>query len=136
MAARITHILDASALIAYFKAETGNEKLASILADERNTLAMHGASLCEVYHCYLRSDGPCEAEEAWQKATEILGVVERLDAQFIKRVAHWKVNYNLPLGDAFAAAAAEENACALVTTDHNDFDEVQAQGALQIVWLR
>jgi predicted nucleic acid-binding protein len=136
MAAKPTHIVDASALIAYFKEEVGHENFAAILADEENVLAIHATNLCEVYYAYLRSDGPERAEEAWQKATAILGVMEKLDAQFIKRVGRWKVDYNLPLGDAFAAASAEENTCALITTDRNDFAEVEAAGALQIVWLR
>jgi predicted nucleic acid-binding protein len=131
-----THIVDASALIAYFKEEAGHEKFRTILADEQNILAIHATNLCEVYYGYLRGDGPDKAEEAWQKATAILGVIETLDAQFIKRVGRWKVNHNLGLGDAFAAATAEENACALVTTDRNDFGAIETAGALQIIWLR
>lgn len=136
MAAKPTHIVDASALIAYFKQEAGHENFSSLLADEQNILTIHATNLCEVYYGYLRSDGPNQAEEAWQKATAILGVIERLDAQFIKRVGRWKVDHNLGLGDAFAAATAEENACPLVTTDRNDFGAIEAAGALQIVWLR
>lgn len=136
MALRPTHIVDASALIAYFKGEDGHEKFSALLGDEQNSLVIHATNLCEVYYGYLRADGPEKAEEAWQKATTILGVVDTLDAQFIKRVGRWKVNYNLGLGDAFAAATAEDNACALVTTDHNDFGAIEAAGALQIVWLR
>lgn len=136
MTAKPTHIVDASALIAYFKSEAGHEKFAELLRDERNVLAMHAVNLCEVYYSYLRSDGLERGEEAWAKADEILGVLEKIDAQFMKRVGSWKVNHNLPLGDAFAAATAEENGCPLVTTDHNDFRAVEEAGALQIVWLR
>jgi predicted nucleic acid-binding protein len=136
MTAKPTHIVDASALIAYFKSENGHEKFAELLRDERNILAMHAVNLCEVYYNYLRSDGLERGEEAWAKADEILGVLEKVDGQFMKRVGRWKVNHNLPLGDAFAAATAEENGCPLVTTDHNDFRAVEEVGALQIVWLR
>lgn len=136
MAAKPTHIVDASALIAYLKGEVGHEDFAAILADEENVLAIHATNLCEVYYGYLRSDSLERAEEAWDKATAIMGVIERMDTQFIKRVGRWKVDYNLPLGDAFAAAAAEENACALITTDQNDFAAVEAAGAIEIVWLR
>ena len=136
MASKPTHIADASALIAYFKQEAGHENFSSLLADEQNILAIHATNLCEVYYGYLRSDGPDKAEDAWQKATAILGVIEKLDAQFIKRVGRWKVDHNLGLADAFAAATAEENACALVTTDRNDFAAIEAAGALRIVWLR
>lgn len=136
MAVKPTHIVDASALIAYFKSEEGHEKFADLLRDERNVLAMHTVNLCEVYYNYLRSDGLEKAEDAWAKANEILRILETVDLQFMKRVGRWKVDHNLPLGDAFAAATAEENGCPLVTTDHNDFRGVEESGALQIVWLR
>jgi len=136
MPAKPTHIVDASALIAYFKEEPGHENFRALLADEQNVLAIHATNLCEVYYGYLRADGVDKAEEAWQKASAILGVIEILDAQFIKRVGRWKVDHNLGLGDAFAAATAEDNACALVTTDRNDFGAIETAGALQIIWLR
>jgi len=136
MAVRLTQIVDASALIAYFKEEAGHEKFAELLADEENVLAIHATNLCEVYYGYLRSDGGGRADEAWQRATEILGVIETFDPQFMKRVGRWKVSYRLGLGDAFAAATAEENACPLVTTDRNDFGAIEAASALEIVWLR
>ena len=136
MAAKHTHIVDASALIAYFKAEEGHEKFADLLRDDRTALAIHAVNLCEVYYVYLRSDGPDKAEEAWMKANEILAVIEDLDSQFIKRVGRWKVDHALGFADAFAAATAEENACPLVTTDRNDFGRLEQTGVLQIVWLR
>ncbi len=133
---RPTHIVDASALIAYLKGEDGQDRFAELLRDERNVLAMHSANLCEVYYDYLRSDGPERAEEAWAKGSEVLGIVERADPQFMKRVGRMKVDYNLGFADAFAAATAEEHACPLVTTDHNDFERVEQAGVVQIVWLR
>jgi PIN domain nuclease of toxin-antitoxin system len=136
MAAKLTHAVDASALIAYFKEEEGHEKFAELLADEENMLAIHATNLCEVYYGYLRSDGLDRAEEAWERATQILGVIESFDAQFMKRVGRWKVDYGLGLADSFAAATAEENACPLVTTDRNDFGAIEIAGALQVFWLR
>lgn len=60
----ITHVVDASALIAYFKEEPGHERFAKLLADEENVLAIHIVNLCEVYYAYYRSDGQSRAEEA------------------------------------------------------------------------
>jgi predicted nucleic acid-binding protein len=136
MAAKPTHIVDACALIAYFKEEEGHERLAELLADEENVLAIHATNLCEVYYGYLRCDGADRADEAWERAVEILGVIETLDLQFMKRVGRWKVNYTLGLADAFAAATAEASACPLITTDHTDFASIEAAGALEIAWLR
>jgi PIN domain nuclease of toxin-antitoxin system len=65
MASQPTHIVDASALIAYFKQEAGHENFSSLLADEQNVLAIHATNLCEVYYGYLRADGLEKAEDAW-----------------------------------------------------------------------
>lgn len=136
MSRKLTHIVDASALIAYFKNEAGHENFTSILKDEENFLAIHATNLCEVYYGYLRSDGIAIADQALELANSFLGILNILNEQFIKRVGRWKVDYNLSLGDAFAAASAEENACALLTTDRNDFSKIEEDGALAICWLR
>lgn len=131
-----THIVDTSAVIAYLKGEEGHERFAELLMDDRNSLTIHMVNMCEIYYNYLRADGVERAEEAWAAADRILGVVDKIDVQFVKRVGRWKVDYTMSLGDAFAAACAEEFGCPLVTTDHGHFDPVQVAGGLEIVWLR
>lgn len=135
MSAAITHIVDASALIAYFKGEQGHERVSSLLVDERNNLAIHAVNLCEVYYGYLRSDGSEKANEAWERATKLLGVLETIDGGFIKRVGRWKVNPGLGLGDSFVAACAEEHAAILVTADP-DFEPVQQGGLVRVEFIR
>ncbi len=136
MPAVITHVFDASALIAYFKGEEGHERVAALLADERNNLAIHPINLCEVYYGYLRSDGLEKANDAWERATKLLGVLWTLDEDLIKRAGRWKAKAGLGLGDAFVAAFAEENAAILVTADHTDFDPVQQAGLIRVEFIR
>ena len=132
----ITHVVDASALIAYFKGEQGHERVATLLMDERNNLAIHVVNLCEVYYGYLRSDGLQKASEAWERATKLLGLLKTIDEDFIKRVARWKVDSGLGFGDSFLAACAEENAAMLLTADHGDFDCVQQTGLIRVDFIR
>ena len=131
-----THILDAAAVIAYLKGELGQEVVAALIANESNRLAIHSVNLCEVYYGYFRSDGIDVATDAWSKATAFLAVIERADEEFIKRVGRWKAEHLSGLADSFAAATAEEYGCPLVTTDHGDFDPVEAAGVLTLVWVR
>lgn len=135
MPAKPTHIIDASALIAYFNGEDGHDRFAQLLSDEQNVLAMHATNLCEVYYGYLRADGLERAEKAWEEAIRVVQILKELDDGFVKRVARWKVEYGLDLADAHAAAAAEEHACELVTTD-SDFDAANGAGALRVLKLR
>src|SRR5579864_7648625 len=130
MAARPTHIVDACAGIAYLKAEAGHTSLTNILADGRNSVAMHAVNLCEVYYDFLRSDGQGAADTAHGTLTAVLTVLNDTGDGFLKRVARWKVGHVcaghvLGIADAFAAATAEEYACPLVTVDHRDFDPVE-----------
>jgi predicted nucleic acid-binding protein len=136
VAAAITHIVDASALIAYLKGEPGHERLPNLLLDERNSLAIHAVNLCEVYYGYLRSDGLVQANEAWDRASKLFGILATMNEDFVKRVGRWKVQANLGLGDSFLAASAEEHAAILLTADHTDFDRIQQAGLLQIEFIR
>ncbi len=133
MALQPTHIVDTSALIAYFKGEQGHEVFAELLRDEANVLAMHAVNLCEVYYSYYRSDGFDRAEDAWAKAVSIVAVVSDMSEHFVKRIGRWKVDHALGLGDATVAATAEEYGCPLVTADHDDFDEIDQAGAADCV---
>ena len=135
----ITHVVDASALIAYFKGEPGHGHLPNLLLDERNILAIHAVNLCEVYYGYLKSDGLTQANEAWDRSSKLLGILEIMSEGFVKRVARWKVHRKDPpfsLGDSFAAASAEEHAAILLTADHGDFDAVQQAGLIRIEFIR
>jgi uncharacterized protein with PIN domain len=136
MPLRPTHVLDTSAVVAYLKGEQGADVFAGILAQDQNVLAIHAVNLCEMYYNYLRDDGLDVAEEAWRKTTSFATVIERGDEPFIKRVGRWKGLEGLGLGDAFAAATAEEYGVPLVATDHDDFDPIEAKGLLRIIWLR
>jgi predicted nucleic acid-binding protein len=136
VAAKPTHVVDACALIAYLKGEQGNERLAELLADEENTLAIHILNLCEVYCCYYRTDGPAQAQIAWDNSARILQIFSGTDEAFVKLAARWKVEQGLPMLDAVAAATAEKHACPIVTTDHNHFDPIVAAGLITVEFLR
>lgn len=76
MAAKPTHIVDASALIAYFKGEAGHERFAELLRDEGNIPAIHIVNLCEVY--YGVRMGRCGLRRLGQRRTRFLGFSRRL----------------------------------------------------------
>ncbi len=136
MPAAVTHIVDASALIAYFKGEQGHDLVAARLMDDRNNLAIHAVNLCEVYYGYLRADGPQKANVAWDKTAGLMGILETIGEDFMKRVARWKVDAGLGLGDAFVAACAEENAAIVLTADHTDFDPIQQAALICVEFIR
>ena len=136
MPVKCTHIADTSALIAYLKGEDGHDKFAALLMEDCNVIGIHATTLCDLYYHYLRLDGLESAEEARAKVTEILGVIEDMDADFLRRVARWKADYELPFSYAFAAATAEQYGCCVVTIDRDGYKGILTTGTLQITCLR
>ena len=57
-------VLDASAVIAYLKEESGAEVVEDYLARDGHTFFMHALNLCEVYYDFLRASDECSAEGA------------------------------------------------------------------------
>jgi predicted nucleic acid-binding protein len=132
-----THCLDACAVIAYLRNETGAEILKEMIEEPTTFLAMHVCNLGEVYYDFFRSDGLSAATTAWTH-TLALPLTLRRDADdtFIQRVGIIKVEERISFADAFALALAERLNIPLLTTDHHEFDAVERKGHFRLLWLR
>ena len=134
---KITHVLDACALILYLRQESGYERFVELLKQEGNYFAMHIINLGELYYFFYRSDGETNAREAWSKTSEMpIQIVDSISESFVRRVGRWKATQRISYADAFALATAEEHGVSLVTTDHHDFDSIESTGLLRFCWLR
>jgi len=134
---RITHVLDASALIVFLREETGYERFVELLKQDESYFAMHIVNIGELYYVFWRSDGENKAEETWSKTTEMpIRIVNSLNESFVKRVGRWKVTQRISYADAFALATAEEHGVSLVTTNHREFDPIERAGLLKFYWLK
>jgi hypothetical protein len=98
-----THCLDACAVIAYLRNETGAEVLKEMIERPTTFLVMHVCNLGEVYYDFFRDDGLTAAQTAWTK-TLALPLTLRRDADdaFIQRVGVMKVEERISFADAFA----------------------------------
>lgn len=135
--AQVTYMLDACALIAYFRGEEGGERLVSLVEDEAHGLAIHAVNFGEVYYDFLRAGGEEKARELWVRALLLPMEIRRdLDDEFVQRVGAWKVRYSISYADAFALALAEREGVPLITTDHHEFDIIEADGTVDFFWLR
>jgi predicted nucleic acid-binding protein len=124
-----THCLDACAVIAYLRAESGADILQSIIEQPRTLLAMYICNLGEVYYDFLRADGAEAAQTAWASILDLpLELRRDVDDAFIKRVGTFKVGERVSFVDAFALALTERLQVPLVTTDHHEFDPVERRG--------
>ncbi|HEY7711135.1 MAG TPA: PIN domain-containing protein [Candidatus Entotheonella sp.] len=132
-----THCLDAYAVIAYLRHETGADVLNEIIEQPTSLLAMHVCNLGEVYYDLFRSDGLAVAQMAWSNTLALPFELRRdSDDEFIQRVGIIKVEERVCFADAFALALAERLNLPLITTDHHEFDAVEQKGHFRFVWLR
>jgi predicted nucleic acid-binding protein len=132
-----THCLDACAVIAYLRNESGAEVLKEIIEHPQSFLAMHICNLGEVYYDFFRDDGREAAQTAWAKTLEMPLILRRdADDIFIQRVGVIKVEERVSFADAFALALTERLNVPLVTTDHHEFDPIAQQGRFRFLWLR
>ncbi len=88
MEIEVADILDAKAMIAYLRDESGADVVEQVLLDKNTRVFAHSINLCEVYYDTIRFSN----EDATEKAIKNLsdsGVIERpdFDRAFWKEVA-------------------------------------------------
>ncbi len=133
----MTVILDACAMIAYLRDEEGAEMVESALLE--NDCVAHALNLYEVYKdCLYRGEEHSIADQMIDDLASIgLVLREDMDSVLWKNAAALKYSIrNIAIPDCFALALTERLQGVLYTTDHNEFDPVNAQGTHSITFIR
>ncbi|HEV2197694.1 MAG TPA: type II toxin-antitoxin system VapC family toxin [Candidatus Acidoferrum sp.] len=127
-------VLDASALMTFFEARPGADKVEEVIrlaVDGKRQLLMSVVSWGEVYYSTWRTRGPGVA----RKIIEDIGQfpIELVDANLTLThiAAELRANYKLHYTDCFAAALAAQRKASLLTSD-SDFSQVEKK--LDILW--
>src|SRR6059058_3884891 len=119
--------LDASAMLAYIKRETGWEQVAALLASASDTCYAHAVNLCEVYYQTFLKAGRTTARGA------IAGLLahgvlarEDMDQPFWEDVGNIIAQVraapglSMSLADAIGIALARRLGCEFVTADRKE----------------
>ena len=134
------YILDACALIAYLKKETGYEIVLHFFdrADDGEiSLFMHKVNLLEVYYGFYHDDGSEYAESVLVDSLSLpITYIDDLEIQFFKEAGRLKATYDISFADSFALALASVREEPLITADHHDFDAVEQKEAIRFSWIR
>jgi len=133
-------VLDACALIAYFKREEGWEVVGNLIekaALGELRLTMSKYNLLEVYYGFYRDDG---RDKAWEILQDALGLPIRIaeelsDAVFLE-AGRLKATYGLSLADAVALGLASTTGEPLVSSDHHEFSVIEQVEDIAIHWYR
>lgn len=130
-------VLDASAMLAYLKNETGADVVESLRLDADSTCLAHAVNLCEVFYTVRRRDGDADAQVAM---TTLLGVVllrDDLDQGFWLEAGRIKSEHpHVGLGDCCCAVLAQRVNGEAVTGDHPDFEPFHHAGRCVVKFIR
>ena len=131
-----TAVLDAHALLAFFRGEDAGVPVKDLLhkaATADRPLHLTEVNYAEVKYMLLKKDGA----EAWNQAEDVLKSLP-LEFHPVTRpladtAADFKARFKISLADAFAAALAKEKKAELVTGDP-EFKALEKE--IKLVWLK
>lgn len=133
------YVLDACALIAYFSDEAGAEVVEDLLelaAQERIQCFVAAVNVYELFYDCLKRD----AATARQLVDDIyslpITVVEALDRTLMQNAGAFKVAYRVSLADSVALGLASQLNAQLVSSDHHEFDQIEADEKARMFWIR
>ena len=131
------YILDACALIAVLADEPGVELIEPLFHSADVEIVMNKLNLLEVYYNIYRSSGAKAADGVLDEIgrSQIQVLSEMTDAVF-KEAGRLKAAYRISLADAVALAEASVTGGSLVTSDHHEFDPIQATENISFFWVR
>ena len=134
------YILDACALISYFKGEEGFEVMLQLFnraLENEISLSMHKINLLEVYYGFYRDDGKAKAEAVLSDVSSLpVFITEDLGFSIFREAGRLKALYDISFADSFALALASISGEQLITADHHDFEPIEHKEAIRFSWIR
>ena len=135
-----SYILDACALIAYFKKEPGSDIVLQFFEQaniEHISLFMHRVNLLEVYYGFYRDDGRRKAEAVLKDSLSLpIMFVDDLEERLFREAGRLKAAYDISFADSFALSLASILKEPLITADHHDFEKIEHKETIKFSWIR
>lgn len=126
-------VLDAYALLAYLKKESGWPRVKELLTSKDSEVLMNSFNLGEVFYILARERGLRAAEQFMGVVLPGLPItIVENDTDRVIEAARLKATASLSFADCFAAATAVREGAALVTGDP-EFKKLGKQ--LKIDWI-
>ncbi len=128
------YILDASAIIAFFRDESG----ADIVEDYLNKESyVHRINLCEVAYFLLRNgiDKEKVKQTIQELETSLSGVYEDFDEGICLLASEIKYRCKVSIADAILTATAKKHGCIIVTADRMDFQKISQAGFYKDIYF-
>ncbi|MDR3304739.1 MAG: type II toxin-antitoxin system VapC family toxin [Clostridiales Family XIII bacterium] len=136
------YVLDSCALIAYLSNEDGAGVVKGLLdrtVSETGEIAisMNKINLLEVYYDIYRRFGEDAAENMVSKVqSSSIEIIHEISDHVFKMAGKLKSSRRISLADSIALAEAHSAGASIVTCDHHEFDDVEADGDISFLWIR
>jgi PIN domain nuclease of toxin-antitoxin system len=134
------YVLDACALIALLLNEDGADKVAHAYreADSGNAkLIMNAINLLEVYYDFYRAYGKTTADDMIVHVeASAVNIIAEIDKTLLSEAGRLKAIHKISLADSLALAQAKVSEGLLLTSDHHEFDVIEAKEPVRFLWIR
>ena len=134
------YVLDACALIAYLNNEEGAEKIERILIQSFNkevNVYIHINNLFEVHYDTVKRGAIKNILEFFELIHDLpVEIVKQSTNELLDMACLFKCNYRVSFADSFALGLSKTRNAQLITSDHHEFDIIERDNGLNILWLR
>jgi predicted nucleic acid-binding protein len=130
-----TKVLDAYAILAFLKDETGADAIHALLLQAEQakiSLAMSVVNLGEVWYAIARATSPAKADRYIQEIQAMAIDIVEADWLLTRQAAAFKANGNISYADCYAAALTKDRKAELITGDR-EFKALE--GEINIAWI-
>jgi PIN domain nuclease of toxin-antitoxin system len=134
------YVLDACAVIAFINDEEGAEIIEKILlgaVKKENKVIINKINLLEIYYNFSREYDNETLKEAYRRIISLpMEINDLLSDELFYEAARFKATYRISLADSIALAEASVRKAELLTSDHHEFDIVEANEKIRFRWFR
>ena len=137
---RTTYVLDACALFAFLNEELGSDIIERLLRQAEHAecaLYINQLNVLEIYYGVFRDVSQTKAADVLTTIRALpLTIVKGLSDSVFAEAGRIKATYKVSLADSIALAEAKTRDVPLVTSDHHEFDALEAENELHFLWIR
>jgi len=134
------YVLNACSVIAFLTKEDGADITDNLIAealDNKAELFMHKINFIEVIYDAWKTQGGSQAKTIFNNIKLLpITIVDSISDDLALEASRLKAGNRISLADAFALAVARLESATLVTSDHHEFDALEASGEATFLWIR
>jgi len=132
-------VLDACALIALLKNETGADIVSDIYEKASRgeaTLLMNRVNLFEVYYGFYKEKGKVYAEKIMDGVIKSVISICEFNRAVFDEAGRFKATYKISLADSIVLSQTTISCGVLLTADHHELDIIEKSEPINFKWIR